>query len=62
MSDKERLAIKRRKFGKFMGLVAMETPASEIEGRIQMALSDAIRQAREEMRRAEEQQLRRSKI
>ncbi|KAF2218054.1 hypothetical protein CERZMDRAFT_12308, partial [Cercospora zeae-maydis SCOH1-5] len=42
MSDKERIRIKRRKVGKFIGLVGMETPAEEIAARIQLSLDRAV--------------------
>lgn len=62
LSDSERIAIKRRKVGKFIGLVGMDTPIEEIEGRIQMAMERAIRVAREESRRTEEWEFRRKKM
>ncbi|KAM3419675.1 hypothetical protein BST61_g3008 [Cercospora zeina] len=61
MSDKERIRIKRRKVGKFIGLVGMETPAEEIAARIQLSLDRAVDRSREEQRRIEETVLRRRK-
>ncbi|KAI6835664.1 hypothetical protein KC332_g4608 [Hortaea werneckii] len=57
LSDKERIRIKRRKVGKFIGLVGMETPAEEIAGRIQASLEAAIESSREELRRNEEHRM-----
>lgn len=62
LTDKERIAIKRRKVGKFIGLVGMETPAGEVEERIRWAVERAREVAREELRRAEEWDLRRRKM
>lgn len=62
LTEKERVRIKRRKVGKFIGLVGMETPAEEIAGRIQASLERAVEQGREELRRTEEVMLRRRKI
>ena len=62
LSDKERIRIKRRKVGKFIGLVGMETPVEEIAGRIQMSLDRAVERSREEVRRNEEVMLRRRKL
>lgn len=62
LSDKERMRIKRRKVGKFIGLIGMETPAEEIAGRIQASLDRAIERSREELRRNEEVMLRRRKM
>jgi hypothetical protein len=62
LSDKDRVRIKRRKVGKFIGLVGMETPAEEIAGRIQASLERAIERSREELRRNEEVMLRRRKM
>ena len=62
LSDKERIRIKRRKVGKFIGLVGMETPAEEIAGRIQASLERAVERSREELRRNEEVMLRRRKM
>ena len=61
LSDKERIRIKRRKVGKFIGLVGMETPSEEIAGRIQASLERAIGRSRAELRRNEEVMLRRKK-
>jgi hypothetical protein len=58
----ERIAIKRRKFGKFIGLMDCETPVEEIEGRLRASMKKAVRLAQEELRRAEEWELRRSKM
>lgn len=62
LSDKDRIRIKRRKVGKFIGLVGMETPAEEIAGRIAAGLERAIESSREELRRNEEVMLRRRKM
>jgi hypothetical protein len=61
-TDAERIAIKRRKFGKFIGLMDCETPVEEIGGRLRASMEKAIRLAQEELRRAEEWELRRSKM
>ena len=62
LSDKDRIRIKRRKVGKFIGLVGMETPVEEIAGRIQASLDRAVERGREELRRNEEVMLRRKKM
>lgn len=62
LSDKDRIRIKRRKVGKFIGLVGMETPVEEIAGRIQASLDRAVERSREELSRNEEIMLRRSKM
>lgn len=62
LSDKERIRIKRRKVGKFIGLVGMETPVEEIAGRIQASLDRAVERNMEELRRNEEVMLRRRKM
>ena len=62
LSDKERIRIKRRKVGKFIGLVGMETPVEEVAGRIEASLERAIERSREELRRNEEVMLRRRKM
>lgn len=62
LSDKDRIQIKRRKVGKFIGLVGMETPVEEIAGRIQASLERAIERSREELRRNEEVMLRKRKM
>lgn len=62
MTDAERIAIKRRKLGKFVGLMGCETPEEEIEGRLKASMDRAIRLAQEELRRAKEWELRRSKM
>ncbi|EMF13804.1 uncharacterized protein SEPMUDRAFT_148979 [Sphaerulina musiva SO2202] len=54
MSDKDRIRIKRRKVGKFIGLVGMETPVEEIAARIQSSLDRAMERSREELRRNEQ--------
>lgn len=51
LSDTTRINIKRRKVGKFIGLLGMDTPFSEIEDKIQRSLERAIKLAREETRR-----------
>lgn len=61
MSDKERIRIKRRKVGKFIGLIGMETPAEEIAARIQVSLDRAVERSREEQRKVEETVMRRRK-
>ncbi|OQO00419.1 hypothetical protein B0A48_13768 [Cryoendolithus antarcticus] len=61
-SDKDRIRIKRRKVGKFIGLVGMDTPVEEIAGRIQASLERAVEASREELRRNEEIMLRRRKF
>ncbi|EME43932.1 hypothetical protein DOTSEDRAFT_34486 [Dothistroma septosporum NZE10] len=62
LTEKERIRIKRRKVGKFIGLVGMETPVEEIAGRIQQSLDRAVERSREELRRNEEVMLRRRKM
>jgi hypothetical protein len=62
LSDKDRVRIKRRKVGKFIGLVGQETPAEEIAVRIQVSFDRAIERSREELRRNEEVMLRRRKM
>jgi hypothetical protein len=62
LSDKDHIRIKRRKVGKFIGLVGMETPVEEIAGRIQASSDRAVERSREELRRNEEIMLRRSKM
>jgi hypothetical protein len=62
LSDKERIRIKRRKVGKFIGLVGMDTPAEEIAGRIQASLDRAIERSRAELRRNEEVMMGRKKM
>ncbi|KAF2482326.1 hypothetical protein BDY17DRAFT_158140 [Neohortaea acidophila] len=62
LSDRERIRIKRRKVGKFIGLCGMETPVEEIAGRIQASLERAVQRSREEMRRNEEIMMRRRKM
>nr|OQO25019.1 hypothetical protein B0A51_08000 [Rachicladosporium sp. CCFEE 5018] len=62
LSDKDRIRIKRRKVGKFIGLVGMDTPVEEIAGRIQASLERAVEASREELRRNEEIMLRRRKF
>ncbi|GAB7345873.1 hypothetical protein MBLNU457_4120t1 [Dothideomycetes sp. NU457] len=57
MSSRDRVAIKRRKVGKFIGLVGMHTPIEEVEGRIRWCLERAIRVAREEARQVQEREL-----
>jgi len=62
LSAKDRIRIKRRKIGKFIGLVGMDTPAEEIAGRIQASMDRAIERSREELRRNEEIMMRRRKV
>ncbi|KAI5196375.1 hypothetical protein E4T39_07837 [Aureobasidium subglaciale] len=62
LTDAERIAIKKRKFGKFIGLMNCDTPVEEIEGRLRASMEKAIRLAQDELRRAEEWELRRSKM
>jgi len=57
MSTSDRVAIKRRKVGKFIGLVGMQTPIEEVEGRIRWCLERAIRVARDESRGLQEREL-----
>jgi len=57
ISTHDRVAIKRRKVGKFIGLVGMHTPIEEVEGRIRWCLERAIRVAREESRQIQEREL-----
>ncbi|QIW95432.1 hypothetical protein AMS68_000950 [Peltaster fructicola] len=54
LSDRERIRIKRRKVGKFIGLVGMETPIEEIAGRLQASLDRAVERSRAEMQKTEE--------
>lgn len=61
LSDLDRIGIKRRKVGKFIGLVGTETPAEEIAGRMQSNLERAIEKSQAELRRTEEMTLRRRK-
>jgi hypothetical protein len=54
LSDEERLAIKRRMFGKFVGLRGCETPITEMEKRVKFIESKverAIRRGRDMMSR-----------
>lgn len=60
--DKARIRIKRRKVGKFIGLVGMETPVEEIAGRIEASLDRAVERSREELRHNEQVMLRRRKL
>lgn len=62
LTDAERIAIKRRKVGKFIGLVGMETPAAEIEGRMRDAMESIKLAGQEELRLTEEWYMRRRKI
>jgi len=62
LSERDRIRIKRRKVGKFIGLVGMETPAEEIAGRIQASMDMAIERGREELRRNEEVMMGRRKM
>lgn len=62
LSDRERIRIKRRKVGKFIGLIGMETPVEEIAGRIHADLERAMEENRAELRRHEEGMLRRRKM
>lgn len=62
LSDRDRIRIKRRKFGKFIGLVGMETPIEEIAGRLQASLDRAVERSRAEMQKTEEIMLRRKKV
>lgn len=62
LSEKERVRIKRRKVGKFIGLVGMDTPVEEIAGRIQASLDRAVARSRGELRRDEEFVMRRRKM
>lgn len=62
LTDTERIAIKRRKVGKFIGLIGMETPEHEIEGRMRDAMERIIKAGQEELRQTEEWYMRRRKI
>jgi len=62
LTERERIRIKRRKVGKFNGLVGMETPVEEIAARIRASLERAVEKSREEIRRNEEVMLRRRKM
>ncbi|KXT09498.1 hypothetical protein AC579_8006 [Pseudocercospora musae] len=62
LTDKERIRIKRRKVGKFIGLVGMETPIEEIAGRVQASIDRVVERSREDLRRNEEVMLRRRKM
>ena len=62
LTDAERIAIKRRKVGKFIGLIGMDSPASEIEGRLREAMERVIQAGQDELRNVEEYYLRRRKI
>ncbi|KAH9840440.1 hypothetical protein Tdes44962_MAKER01640 [Teratosphaeria destructans] len=62
LSEKDRVRIKRRKIGKFIGLVGMETPAEEIAGRVQASYDRVLEGRRQETARAEEVMLRRTKM
>lgn len=62
MTDTERIAIKRRKVGKFIGLIDMETPESEIEGKLRDAMEAIIQAGQDELRQTEEWYMRRRKI
>ena len=62
LSDVARVAMKRRKVGKFIGLLGMDTPIEEIENRIQHSLERAMELAREERRMREERELRGRKV
>ena len=61
-TDVERVAIKRRKVGKFIGLIGMDTPNFEIDGRLRDVMERAIERGREELRQNELWFLRRSKM
>ncbi|KAF4550416.1 Hypothetical protein D9617_17g046840 [Elsinoe fawcettii] len=54
--DNERIAIKRRKIGKFIGLVGMQTPAAEVESRMRHDIERVMRVARRDRRREEERE------
>lgn len=62
LTEQERIRIKRRKVGKFIGLVGMETPIEEIEGRLLACFNRAVEKGREETLRNEEIMLRRKKL
>lgn len=62
MTDAERIAVKRRKVGKFIGLIGMDTPADEIENRMRFLMEQVIQARQEELRVTEEWYLRRRKI
>nr|POF19920.1 hypothetical protein CFP56_52169 [Quercus suber] len=53
LSDVDRIRIKRRKVGKFIGLVGMETPVEEIVARVQHRAEQAVERGRRELKRNE---------
>ncbi|PNS19105.1 hypothetical protein CAC42_1841 [Sphaceloma murrayae] len=59
--DITRIAIKRRKIGKFIGLVGMETPAAEVESRMRHDLERAARVVRRDRRKREDEEMARGK-
>lgn len=61
LSKKERMRIKRRKFGKFIGLRGMDTPIEEIAGRLQASLDRAVERAKQEQLEIEESIMKRKK-
>nr|POE89093.1 hypothetical protein CFP56_78676 [Quercus suber] len=50
LSDIDRIRIKRRKLGKFIGLPGMQTPVREIEARIQSSAERAVARQRRQSR------------
>lgn len=59
--DKQRIAIKRRKIGKFIGLVNMQTPKEEVESRMRHDMERTVRRLRREKVKREEEELVRGK-
>ncbi|PSK58694.1 hypothetical protein B9Z65_6709 [Elsinoe australis] len=55
--DKHRIAIKRRKIGKFIGLVNMQTPKEEVESKMRHDMERTVRRLRREKIRREEEEL-----
>ncbi|WPG98941.1 Hypothetical protein R9X50_00174300 [Acrodontium crateriforme] len=62
LSDAHRIRIKRRKVGKFIGLVGMETPVEDIAGRVQASIDRAIERSAQETQRNEEYIMGRKKM
>lgn len=62
MTDIERITIKRRKVGKFIGLIGMDTPDTEIEGKLKDAMEAIIQGSQDELRQTEEWYMRRKKF
>lgn len=62
LSERDRIRIKRRKLGKFIGLVGMETPVEEIAGRLQASIDRAVERSRKEQQECEDFMMRRRKV